>query len=244
MMTTGNRRADSGRRGGQSGLETLMKARRGLQSGKHGNSVSLDGHYGQVERDFVVSKNPRTVAQVRVRSSFIRASARWRKITEPQRQGWWASARECRSEPNLGQSGTLTGCAHYVQINCNLASIGLPMVDDPPARPQFELNPVTELCVIKTDGDIRLKLKVSGPLAQYTIVLGAKPVSAGVYYIDHFAILGLLPPPTDGYCDITDMYEAKYGRLSAESKIAILTKQQINGWEDQPKEVRAIIPAA
>ncbi len=117
------------------------------------------------------------------------------------------------------------------------------MVDDPPTRPQFELNPVMELCIVKIDGSFRLKLKVSGPLAQYTIVLGAKPVSAGVYFIDHFAILGLLSPPIDGYCDITDMYVARYGRLTAESKIAILTKQQIDGWEDQPKEVRALVPA-
>ena len=244
MNTPSGPRADRDRRRGQPSLATTMKVRRGLQSGKHGNSVSLDGHYGQVERDHVISKNPRTAAQVRVRTSLSRASARWGKITEAQRQAWWASATEVHSDPNLGQSGTLTGCAHFVQINCNLASINLPMVDDPPPRPQFGPNPVAELCITSEDGDIRIKLRISGPLAQHTIVLGAAPVSAGVYYIDHFAILSLLPPPKDGFSDITDMYEAKYGKPSAESKIAILIKQQIDGWEDQPKEVRAIVPAA
>ena len=244
MNTPSGPRADRDRRGGQPSLAKTMKVRRGLQSGKHANSVSLDGHYGQVERDHVISKNPRTAAQVRVRSSFSRASARWRKITEAQRQAWWASAAEVHSDPNLGESGTLTGCAHFVQINCNLASINLPMVDDPPPRPQFNPNPVAELCITIEDGDIRLKLRISGPLAQDIIVLGAAPVSAGVYYIDHFTMLGLLPPPKDGFCDITDIYEAKYGKPSAESKIAILTKQQIDGWQDQAKEVRAIVPAA
>ena len=88
---------------------------------------------------------------------------------------------EVHSDPNLGESGTLTGCSHYVQINCNLASINLPMVDDPPTRPQFNPNPVAELYITIEDGDIRIKLRMAGPLAQSTIVLGAKPVSAGAY---------------------------------------------------------------
>ena len=220
-----------------------MKAHRSPQSGKHGNSVSLKGRYGQVERQHVIPKNPGTPAQVRPRTALTRAAARWRKLTEAQRQSWTASGRGVPSRPRQGQSGPLTGCAFFVKINCNRASIDLPMLLDPPERPQFAPNPVEELAITNTAGDIALKLRVSGTPAQYTIVLGAAPCSAGVSYVDHFVILGLLPTPTDGFSDITDMYVAKYGPPPVDSKIVILTRQQVNGWEDQPKATRAIVPA-
>lgn len=244
MKNPGGLRADAGRRGRQPSLATIMRALTNPQSGKHGTSVSLDGGYGQVERQLVIPKNPATAAQVRPRRALSRFAAYWRKLTEAQRQAWMASGKGVSTRPKFGQSGPLTGCAFFIQINCNLASIDLPMVVDPPERPQFGLNPVRELSATNTGGDIALKLKVSGALAQYTIVLGAAPCSAGVYYVDHFVILGLLPTPIAGYSDITDMYVRRYGKPPVGTKVFICTRQQIDGWEDQSIQTSAIVPAA
>jgi hypothetical protein len=221
-----------------------MKARTTPQSGKHGNSVSFKGRYGQVERDYVIPKNPATFAQMRPRMSMSRIAGYWRKLTEPQRQAWIAGGANLTSRPNLGQCGPLTGCAFFVQINCQRAAINLPMLLDPPERPQFPVNPVGELVISNASGDINLKLSVSGAPAEHIMVLGAAPCSAGVAYVDHFVILGLLPAPTDGFSDISDMYIGRYGKPPVGSKIVILTKQQVNGWVDQPQEARAIVPAA
>jgi hypothetical protein len=43
------------------------------------------------------------------------------------------------------------------------------------------------------------------------LVQGAAPVSAGVRCAKHFPFLGLLPPPTEGWSDITGLYVARYG---------------------------------
>jgi hypothetical protein len=97
-----------------------------------------------------------------------------------------------------------------------------------------------------TGGKFTLKLRVSGPAAQHTLVYGAAPVRSGVRYVHHFPFLGLLPPPEDGWSDITELYVARYGVPEVGTAIWIRTCQQIDGWIDVPKEVRArvLAPAA
>jgi hypothetical protein len=64
-----------------------------------------------------------------------------------------------------------------------------------------------------------------------------------VSYVDHYSILGLLPDPEGGVCDITELYLAKFHLLAASQRIFIRTVQQINGWRDLPKTISARIPA-
>ena len=51
----------------------------------------------------------------------------------------------------------------------------------------------------------------------------------------YFPFLGLLPPPTDGWSDITDIYKARYGEPKPGTAIWIRTCQHIDGWTDAPK---------
>ena len=221
-----------------------MKTRRTPQSGKLGDIVSYQNRYGQVDRTLVVPVNRGTAFQQRARSDFGRFAAQWRKLTEDQRLAWNRAGRRLPSRPRLGQSGPLTGCAYFIQVNCNLASIGLPMVVMPPDRPHFSRSPVGELVINNIGGEVTLKVKVAGAPAQDIILLAAAPCSAGVSYVDHFTILGLLPSPEAGYSDFTALYVAKYGVPPVESKVFVRTVQQLNGWRDLPRQAFAIVPAA
>ena len=241
---SGGRCGDVDRRGGQPSLAGIMKALKSPQSGKRGPVVSFKNRYGQAEREHVVPINPRTPAQVRARSDFGRASARWRTLTDAQRRAWMATAKDAPSRSRLGQSGPLTGCALFVKINSNLAAIGLPQVDMPPDFPQFGPNPVGELSITNTGGVIELKLSVAGMPRQPIIVSGAAPCSAGVSYVDHFANLGLLPAPNGGFSTITDLYVAKYGVPPVGTRVVIRIRQQVNGWDDYPMETTTVVPAA
>ena len=64
--------------------------------------------------------------------------------------------------------------------------------------------------------------------------------------MQHFPFLGLLPPPIDGWSDITELYVARFGVPKAGTAIWIRTCQHIDGWTDVPKVVRArvLAPAA
>ena len=114
---------------------------------------------------------------------------------------------------------------------------------DAPAIATFGPNAVRALKITNINGVIKLRLCVSGKAAQSIVVLGTKPRSAGVSYVDHFTILGVLPAPVGGFSDIPDLYVRKYGVPAAGSRVFIQTFQRIDGWDDLLKQISAIVPA-
>ena len=213
------------------------------QSGRLGTAVSYKTRSGQFRRRYVIPRDPRTQLQVSRRMALRRATYLWGSLTEAQRVAWTAVAHGVRTRRRLNQSGVLSGYLLFVKINCNLASLGLSTVTDPPDAPRFGPNPVGQLTITGTKGAIALKLEVSGKTGQYIVLLGTKPRSAGVTYVDHFTILGLLPDPVHGVSDVTDLFVGKFGVPRAGSRVFIRTLQQINGWEDLPKQTSAFVPA-
>jgi len=212
------------------------------QTGKQGTTVAVLTRYGQILRQYVKPKDPHSPAQMRIRSNLGRVSARWRVLSPEQRQAWALAASEAKSRPRLGKSTALSGCQFFIKINCARAAIGLEQLADPPALPQFGPNPVEGLAITNAHGSITLKLSVpAAPQSQVT-VYGAAPCSAGISFVRDFTILGPLPEPVSGVSDITDIYVARYGVLRVGTQIFIRTRQQINGWEDAPKQASAIVP--
>lgn len=220
----------------------MAKVSKNPTSGAEGTTVSYKSRYGQAEREKSVPANPRTNAQVRVRTSLGRSSARWRTITDQQRAVWITGGLQVKSEPRLGQSGPLTGCQFFNKINCTLALTGEPPTDVPTERPSFDLNPVGALDIINEDGDIALKLNVPRAPTVYILVLGTAPCSAGMSVPRRFVILGRLPDPVSRVSDITAMYVARYGVPPVRSRVFIRTVQVANGWEDFPKDTTAVVP--
>jgi hypothetical protein len=213
------------------------------KSGKLGNTVSYKSRYGQITRQYVVPRDPHTEAQMDRRASFGRARFLWGKLTDEQRFGWNNSAAGNRTEPSLNQSGRLSGYLLFMRINCNLAAIGLPMIQDPPDTPRFGANPVGPLSITNTNSVISLKLKVSRTPAADIVVFASKPHSAGTTYVDHFTILDLLPDPDRGWSNVSELYLAKYPVLPVGKRVFIRTVQQIDGWQDLPKQTSALVPA-
>jgi hypothetical protein len=130
-----------------------------------------------------------------------------------------------------------------LSVNNRRADLDLPQFDLPPAEPVFSPNPVAKLVITNAGGKITLKLRVPSPPAQYTLVQGAVPVRTGVRFVQHFPFLGLLPPPTDGWSDITELFVARYGLPKAGTAIWIRTCQHVDGFADVPKVARARLPA-
>ena len=239
-------RGDVERRAGGLGqnatLDSLMKIIDVPQSGRLGTFISFRNRYGQFRRRYVVPKDPRSPAQMGVRSRFGRVSARWRVITDEQRAAWTAAAREIASRSRLGKSGPLTGCQLFVKINSNLAFVGQAQVDDPPDYPRFGANPVGSLTITNTRGAIALKLSVPTAPTGNILVWGAAPGSAGASFPGRFTFLCMLPNPVAGVSDITKLYVDKYGVPPAGKRVFIHTRQQVNGWQDAPKQTTAVVP--
>ena len=213
------------------------------KSGRKGSVVYLNTRYGKVARQYVTPRNPRTADQQCNRSNFGTVSGRWRSLTPEQRFAWRAASANKYFITESGRQVRLNCYHFFVRLNRRRADLDLPQFDLPPAEPVFSLNPMAELVITNTGGKITLKLRVPSPPAQHTLVQGAKPVRTGVRCVQHFPYLGLLPPPTDGWSDITDLYRARYGVPKAGTAIWIRTCQHIDGWTDVPKVARARVPA-
>ena len=177
------------------------------------------------------------------RTAFQRARHFWGTFTDEQFLAWNTLARTRQTHPVLGETSNLSGYELAVQVNVHLATVGLPMVSTPSPIPFFPTNPVLGLNIDNIGGDVTLNIPLSAQPAQYIVVFGARPQSPGVSYVDHYTILGLLPDPVGGVCDITDLYLAKFHLLPVGQRIFIRTVQQINGWRDLPKTISARTPA-
>jgi len=214
------------------------------QSGRRGLYVSLGGRYGQISRIFTIPRNPRTAPQMGVRHAFGSVTAKWRTLTEDQRNAWRTAAKAKNTVPRLGQSGPLTGSQLFTKINCSLATLGGNQVVTPPSFPQFPDNPVGSLVITNVGGEISLKFGCASAPGGNTTVRASAPCSQGVAYVEDYRILGILPAPAQGSSDITNLYTPRYGSPAVGTKVFVRVNQNIDGWEDVPVETWAIVPAA
>jgi hypothetical protein len=230
------------RRSGLPRLAINMKILDVQQSGTAGTMVSYKTRYGQLRRRYVVPRDPQTALQLKRRKTLGRVRFLWRTLTDAQRAAWNAMASAARTRRRLSQSGRLSGYLLFVKINCNRALVGQEITLDPSAAPAPGANPVRQIVISNTNGAIALKLSVSGKPAQFIVVLGTRPRSAGASYADHFTILDVLPTPERGMSDITELFVSKYGLPPVGSRVFIRTFQLIDGWEDLPLQVSAVVP--
>ena len=101
------------------------------KSGKCGRVVWQRNRFGPYCYPAFVPLNPRTPDQVAGRDIFGTVSARWRTLTDEQRDAWRAVGKTQRSKPRLFQSGPLPGFNVFVSVNVKRVNEGLAQVDLP-----------------------------------------------------------------------------------------------------------------
>ncbi len=213
------------------------------QSGRVGDRVFVVTRFGQVVKRYTCPRNPKSPLQQNNRRNFAKVSTTWRALDPAKRIAWCIAAADSYTTSRAGLRVALNGYNYFVRVNASRAHLGLSQFDLPPAIPSFNPNPVAELAVTNTGGNITVKLHVPDQPGQTTPVQGAAPVSAGVQCVQHFPLLGLLPAPVNGWSDITALYVAKYGQPTVGTVIFVRTCQHINGWTDLPKVASALVPA-
>jgi len=221
-----------------------MKIQSVPKSGRQGDVVFVKGRYGNVVRAFVPPSNPRTADQQDHRRNILAVSRRWRALSLEQGGTWRVLAANTYFLNDEGERVRLNCFKLFVSLNTRRADLGLPQFDVAPPEPVFDPSPVLDLDISYLEGKCTIKLRVDGTPAQLILVQGARPVRSCVRYVLHFPFLGLLPPPIDGWSDITGLYVARYGVPKANQAIWIRTCQHIDGFIDVPKVLRFRIPAS
>ena len=213
------------------------------RSGKCGQVVAFQSRYGLCLRQWVPPRNTITPAREFMRQALGHHSRVYsHTLTEAQLDRWHLAAGQVMSDPRLGQYGPLTGQQLYTSINSVRSRVNLPETLEVPVRPGFSSNPVGELVISNSADGVRLLLRVSGELTEDVMIFGQAPCSTGRRKRRNVAYVGLLPPPVDGWSDITDLYTARYGEPRPGTKVFLVTCQQKDGWKARDWETSAIVP--
>ena len=108
-----------------------MKSLEIPKSGKCGDRVWQRNRYCQYSYPAFIPFNPRSPAQVAVRGVFRAVSARWRTLTQDQRDIWIAVASTMKTKPRLDQCGVMPGFNLFIKVNVPLANRGQAQLDLP-----------------------------------------------------------------------------------------------------------------
>ena len=203
---------------------------------------AFKGRYGWAGSTVGTPKNPRTADQQRHRRNILAASRRWRTLSLEQVGTWRVLAANAFFVNDAGKPVRLNCFKLFVSVNTRRADLNLPQFDAAPAHPVFSDSPVMELAVIYREGKFTLLARVEGTPEQLILVRGAKPVRSSAWRGQHFPFLGFLPPPVDGWSDITDLYVARYGVPKPNQAIWIRFCQHKDGFNDVPKTLRVRVP--
>ncbi len=204
------------------------------QTGKLGLTVTWKGRNGLIRRVFAIPANPRTDAQLAVRSALAQQARRFDGLTDDQQDAWNTAADGFKSTPSLGQSGPLTGLQLFIRVNSKLRLLGQDPVDVPPTAPEFPTVAPQNLVITNTGGAIALKLTCPTSPGQNTVLRACR----------NFRIIGMCPTPAQGSADITPLYVAEFGTVPAGKRIFVLASTMVDGFESLPREFQARVPAA
>ena len=115
------------------------------QSGRVGPVVYVNSRYGQLVRQYVPPRNPKSPQQQLNRSNFGQVSSRWRALAPAQRIAWCIAAADSYTLSRAGRRVALNGYNYFIRVNAARAHLGLSQLDLPPTVPTFSPNPVAEL---------------------------------------------------------------------------------------------------
>jgi len=225
------------------------------QRGSKGNTTASRNRFSDFHRERVSPVHPRTAAQHGVWENMSDLSWLWNQLDEERWAEWRRLAPHVLSRPSTGKSAALDACQVFKKLNRVLATCGRPPLLEAPPLPQFGPNPVAGFQIRILNRRLVFKLLVSPavpwdarPPQEDVMVYGWTPCNAAVEKPRNWAFLGLAPAPVRGECDITELYlrklkewrklkNRKYHVPLPGSRIFIRVWQQINGWENESRQL-------
>ena len=201
------------------------------QSGSIAGVTSSRNRSGQYRRTRAIPVQPRTPAQLAIRSKLSDMSAGWRGLTSAQISSWNAFGLSFTVSNPLGQSIHLTGHQCYVKVNTVNLINGVAAVPTPPALPSFIA--VTTTGINFAAGTPTAKVLGASPAVGTSFMIYASPqVSPGVSFNGKYRYMNSFTSATAGAFDILAPYNAAWGTLVVGKKVFVKVVQNQAGMQD------------
>jgi hypothetical protein len=217
--------------------------------GSVGGHTFTKGRFGAVLRQKVSPVQPRTTAQLAVRSLFTDFAKAWgQNLTDVQRAGFIALAASNPRTNRFGNPNVLTGAQLFQSINRNLSTVGVAELDDAPA--DLNVDGLTSLTLTATFTASVLTVDfLPSPLAatDHLVITATPNLSPGKTFISPFLKLTFADPAgaTAGTQDIFAAWNALFGALQPGQKVGIsaFVVRDTNGASSAPATTTAIVGA-
>ncbi len=184
--------------------------------GKLGSSVFSSNQYGNYEKMWKAPRQPRTPAQLLIRSAFTVFAQMWRILGAAANTAWNGIAAQYIFTKNA-KTYKLSGFSFFIKLNQNLALIGQPAITVAPASilPPASIIPIS-VNITTTPGteDIKLFIPAALPASSMAVVRATTVVKPGTQSKDgNLRNIGTIDSTFISGGSIKSMYLAKYGAL-------------------------------
>jgi hypothetical protein len=184
--------------------------------GKINGHVASKNRGGAYFRTKVTPVNPKTVAQVLVRSRFGNFATAWRNLTQAQRDAWNAAVSNYARTDIFSDLRNPTGAQLYQRLNNNLVASGGTQISSPAANKG--VSTVTIGALTYTSGTPALSIAFSAvvPALTRVKVYASPPLSAGVNFVkSQLRLITTFAPAATSPQNILSAYTTKFGAVGA-----------------------------
>lgn len=191
--------------------------------GKMGGTVFSRNKGGAYMKNKVTPLNPRSTAQVAIRTLLAALSAAWRNLTAAQIAAWNAAVINFPKTDIFGASKTPTGKNLFVGLNANLSSVNAASINAVPAPGAVAAIDSATLTAAAAAGTFTIVFGPSPVPADYAFIVEATPsYSAGRSFVGSmFRQIAVIDAAATTPAALASAYAAKFGIMSAGSKVSV-----------------------
>jgi hypothetical protein len=209
------------------------------QSGSVAGQTSSRNRFGQYYRSRAVPVNPLSGAQVDARARLSTQAHQWRTLDVAEQGAWTTYAIAHPRVDSLGQAIVLTGFQMFVAVNAARTASGVAADDAPPVDVIYAPNRVSGVTATAPD---TIEVTHGVIPADYILQLWASlAVSAGVSFMRDFRLITNVPAGIAGVSDIGAAWIARFGNLTAGTKVFVRANLIADGVPGPVEDFSAIV---
>lgn len=190
--------------------------------GKVNGHVISKNRAGSYVRTKVTPVNPRTAAQLTVRSRLTSLSVGWRALTAAQRASWNAAVRNFLTTDIFGDLKAPSGFNLYQRLNGNLLKAGQAQINAAPSPGTVLISNIGALTLTVAGHIVSLAIGAAVPAGTTCVVRATPPLSAGINFVkSQLRIIQVVAPAQASPLVLTTNYGNRFGTFVAGQRIFV-----------------------
>jgi len=191
------------------------------KSGGHVFSKNKSGSYMRTKKS---PANPRSTAQLGVRSRMTSNSQGWKGLTAAQVLAWNAAAKSWTKHNVFGDKHNPSGFNLYMWLNNNLGNIGSSLLTDPPLAASVGAFATFSATMAKGTPAVSLAFTAAIPASAKVIIRATPGIGTGKSYIkNQLRQIGVMTTANTTPFNALTMYTTKYGVVPVAGQTVFFT---------------------